>query len=357
MTDAVVETAPVRADEEQDWPRLAEYLAAHLADGRPPMRVLQFPGGSANLTYLVWFEGRGGEPVEYVVRRPPLGPVAPGAHDMVREHKVLSRLYQGYPKAPRCLLLCEDESVIGAKFIVSERRPGIVIRDKFPAEMSQQEDVARRTSFAVVDAMAELHNVDPTGVDLADLGKPDGFVQRQVAGWYKRWQLAKHRDLPEIEELHQRLQSSLPAAQRVSILHNDFKLDNCQFAPDDPDRVISVFDWDMATLGDPLVDLGTLLGYWPEPDDPEPRATRAEGASGEFPLRAELTARYQAVTGLNTDGICWYEAFALWKTAVVLQQMYIRFIRGQTQDERFASLPERIPVLLDQALLLIDKNP
>jgi len=356
MTDAVIETAPVRADEEQDWPRLAEYLEAHLPDARPPMHVQQFPGGSANLTFLVWFEGAGGQRAEYVVRRPPLGPVAPGAHDMVREHKVLSRLYRSYPKAPRCLLLCEDESVIGAKFIVSERRSGVVIRDRFPRQMSEHDDVATRTSFAVVDAMAELHNVDPVAVDLADLGKPDGFVQRQVAGWYQRWQLAKHQDLPEVEEIHQRLQSSLPAPQRVSILHNDFKLDNCQFAADDSNRVISVFDWDMATLGDPLVDLGTLLGYWPEPGDPEPRATRAEGASGEFPSRAELTARYQAVSGLNTDAIWWYEAFALWKTAVVLQQMYIRFIRGQTRDERFAALPERIPVLLDQGLSLIDKS-
>ena len=352
MTDAVPETAPVRTDEQMDWPRLAQYLSGYLADADSPMQVLQFPGGSANLTYLVRFASG----VEYVVRRPPLGEVAPGAHDMGREYKVLSRLYRGFAKAPRCLHLCEDESVIGARFIVCERRDGVVVRDRFPAAMCRHEGVAIRTSHALVDAMAELHNVDPAAVELADLGKPDGFVERQVSGWYQRWQLAKHEDVAQIDDLYQSLHTSLPKPQRVSILHNDLKLDNCQFAPANPDAVTSVFDWDMATLGDPLIDMGTLLGYWPEPTDPEPRAARAEGADGPFPSRAEITRRYAAASGLDTRMIWWYEAFALWKTAVVLQQMYIRFRRGQTQDERFAALPERIPILLDQALILVNEN-
>jgi aminoglycoside phosphotransferase (APT) family kinase protein len=338
-----------------DWPRLADYLAAHLDGATPPMQVLQFPGGSANLTYLARF-GTGAGSTEYVIRRPPLGPVAPGAHDMVREHKVLSRLHRSYPKAPRCWLLCEDESIIGSKFIVCERRRGVVVRDRFPIEMARQKNVAMRTSYALVEAMAELHNVDPAAIDLADLGKPQGFVARQVSGWYQRWQLAKHEEVSQVDEIHDRLQARLPTPQRVSILHNDLKLDNCQFAVDNPDQVTSVFDWDMATLGDPLIDLGTLLGYWPDPDDVLPRAVRAEGAGSEFPSRAEMTARYAAVSGLDTTTIWWYEAFALWKTAVVLQQMYIRYLRGQTQDERFAALPERIPVLLEQAFELINEN-
>ena len=152
------------------------------------------------------------------------------------------------------------------------------------------------------------------------------------------------------------MQSSIPTPQRVSILHNDLKLDNCQFAPANPDAVTSVFDWDMATLGDPLIDMGTLLGYWPEPGDAEARAARAEGARDEFPTRAEITKRYGKLTGLDTSSMWWYEAFALWKTAVVVQQMYIRYKRGQTQDERFAALPERVPTLLHQALLLIGTN-
>jgi aminoglycoside phosphotransferase (APT) family kinase protein len=347
--DGVVETAPVRPDEEMDWARLAEYLGAHLGIPAADMQVLQFPGGSANLTYLVSFT----DGVEYVVRRPPLGVVAPGAHDMVREHKVLSRLHQGFSKAPRCLLLCEDESVIGAKFIVTERRTGVVIRDQFPREMLHHKDLARRTSYALVDALGELHNVDPAAVDLSDLGKPTGFAERQVRGWYKRWELAKDRELPEMDELYRCLVAQVPQAQRVSIVHNDPKLDNCQFQIADPDHVSSVFDWDMATLGDPLIDLGTVLGYWPEPTDPEPRAVQAGGASDPFPTRAELTARYCAVTGLDAGAAWWYETFALWKTVVVLQQMYIRYKRGQTKDERFAAMPEHMPELIGQAQSLM----
>jgi aminoglycoside phosphotransferase (APT) family kinase protein len=339
------ETAPVRTDEEMDWPRLAQYLAEHLEDARGEMKVEQFPGGSANLTYLVRFNDK-----EYVVRRPPLGPVAPGAHDMVREHKVLSRLYRLFPRAPRCYLLCNDESVLGARFIVLERRVGLVIRDAFPDAWQRLPDVASRTSHALVDAMADLHNVDPARCGLEDLGRPDGFVGRQVAGWQKRWELARDADEPGMDELHRLLRANLPSPQRSSILHNDLKLDNCQFEPDDPDRVKSIFDWDMATLGDPLVDLGTLLGYWPEPTDPAPRAVRPEGASDPFPSRREICDRYAASTGLDLTHIHWYEAFALWKTSVVVQQIYIRYKRGQTRDERFATIADRIPILVEQAL-------
>ena len=349
MAELPPETAAVRADEQLDWPALEAYLRANLDLPDSAMEVEQFPGGSANLTYLVRFAP--GQ--ELVVRRPPLGPVAPGAHDMKREHKVLSKLYRVFPKAPRCFLLCEDEGVIGAKFIVVERRTGVVIRDTFPAVMRGHADLARRTSFALVDALGELHNVDPQAVGLADLGRPEGFVERQVAGWYSRWELANDVARPEMDELHRQLAATLPPPQRVSIVHNDPKLDNCQFQPDDPDQVSSIFDWDMATLGDPLIDLGTLLGYWPQPDDPAPRAVQALGADDVFPSCAEITARYCAATGLDGSHARWYEAFALWKTVVVLQQIYIRYKRGQTADERFAAMPERIPVLIEQAQRLV----
>lgn len=342
------ETASVRPDEEMDWAALEGWLRPRLPVPDEPMTVAQFPGGSANLTYLVHFGAQ-----EYVVRRPPLGPVAPGAHDMRREHRVLSRLWEVFPKAPRCWLLCEDDSVIGAVFIVVERRTGVVIRDAFPAQMLAMPDLARRTSFALVDAMAELHNVDPGSCDLATLGRPEGFAQRQVSGWYQRWQLAKDREVPLLDAVHERLAATVPAPQRASILHNDLKLDNCQFDPADPDRVKSIFDWDMATLGDPLIDLGTLLGYWPQPGDPAPRAVRPTGSAGPFPSRTEITRRYAATTGLDMSRIDWYEAFALWKTAVVVQQIYIRYQRGQTQDTRFANYADRVPILLDAAWQLI----
>jgi aminoglycoside phosphotransferase (APT) family kinase protein len=342
------ETAKVRPDEEMDWPALEAWLRPRLPVPADPMTVAQFPGGSANLTYLVRFGS-----AEYVVRRPPLGPVAPGSHDMRREHRVLSRLHEVFDKAPRSWLLCEDESVIGSIFIVVERRVGVVIRDAFPDSMLAMPDLARRTSLALVDAMAELHNVDPGRCGLADLGKPAGFVERQVGGWYQRWQLAKDREVPLLDAVHARLAAQIPGPQRASILHNDLKLDNCQFDPANPDRVKSIFDWDMATLGDPLIDLGTLLGYWPEPRDPAPRAVRPTGAAGPFPSRAEITTRYAATTGLDMSSIRWYEAFALWKTAVVVQQIYIRYKRGQTQDARFASYADRVPVLLEAAWQLV----
>jgi aminoglycoside phosphotransferase (APT) family kinase protein len=342
------ETAAVRPDEEMDWPRLADYLRQHVSGAEGPMSVAQFPGGSANLTYLVRFGD-----LELVVRRPPLGPVAPGAHDMAREHRVLSRLYRQFPLAPRCHHLCEDPAVLGAPFIVVERRTGVVVREAFPETMRRHERLAGRTSAALVDAMAALHNVDPASCGLADLGKPDGFSARQLAGWQKRWELAREQEHPQMDDIHRRLAAEIPAPQRVSLLHNDLKLDNCQFDPNDPDRVTSIFDWDMATLGDPLVDLGTLLGYWPEPADPAPRAIRPEGADDEFPSRADVIARYAAATGLDARHSYWYEAFALWKTAVVVQQIYIRYKRGQTRDERFARIADRIPTLVEQAHRLL----
>jgi len=342
------ETARVRPDEEMDWSALEAWLRPRLPVTDAPMTVAQFPGGSANLTYLVRFGA-----TEYVVRRPPLGPVAPGSHDMRREHRVLSRLHEVFDKAPRSWLLCDDESVIGALFIVVERRTGVVIRDAFPETMLALPDLARRSSLALVDAMAELHNIDPARCGLEDLGRPAGFVERQVSGWYQRWQLAKDRDIPLLDAVHARLAATVPAPQRASILHNDLKLDNCQFDPADPDLVKSIFDWDMATLGDPLIDLGTLLGYWPEAGDRVPRAVRPAGAAGAFPSRAEITRRYAERTGLDVSASHWYEAFALWKTAVVVQQIFIRYKRGQTRDARFATFADRVPVLLDAAWPLV----
>jgi aminoglycoside phosphotransferase (APT) family kinase protein len=343
----IAETAAVRPDEEMDWVRVAEYLATRIDGAQGPMRVRQFPGGSANLTYLISFGAQ-----EYVLRRPPLGVLAPGAHDMAREHKVLSRLYEAFGRAPRSFLLCTDESVIGAKFIVVQRRTGVVIRDQFPDAMLSHPRLAERVSYAVVDAMAELHNVDPAANGLGDLGRPEGFARRQVDGWAARWELAKDKEVPQFYDIHRRLDASLPTPQRVSILHNDLKFDNCQFQSEDPDRVTSIFDWDMATLGDPLFDMGTLRGYWSEDSDPTPRGTRPIGATDPFPTRAKITRRYADVTGLDVRGIEWYEAFALWKTAVVVQQIYIRYARGQTRDARFAHIGERAPILLEAAARL-----
>ncbi|HSG88267.1 MAG TPA: phosphotransferase family protein [Pseudomonadales bacterium] len=352
MTE-VREVAEVRAGEEQDWPALEAWLRANVdadVDLSAPMQPLQFPSGSANLTYLMRFGD-----TELVVRRPPFGTLAPGAHDMAREHRVLSRLWRIFPQAPRAYAFCDDEAVIGAPFFVMERREGVVIFDEIPGAMRHHDDVARRVSFALVDAMADFHALDPAAADLGDLGRPDGFVARQVSGWHKRWELAKLDALPAMDAVHARLERHLPTAARASFVHNDLKLDNCQFDPADPDRVKSIFDWDMTTLGDPLVDLGTLLGYWPDPSDTVIRASREGWSTMGLPSRAEITAHYARRAGIDAGSVDWYEAFALWKTAVVIQQIYVRYVRGQTQDPRFADRGAKVPVLAGLAADVLDR--
>jgi aminoglycoside phosphotransferase (APT) family kinase protein len=317
------------------------------------MEVLQFPSGSANLTYLLRFG-----PTELVLRRPPFGVVAPGAHDMRREYKVLSRLWRNFDRAPRAYVFCDDHDVIGADFVVMERRRGEVIRGVVPRSMAHHPDLGRRISFALVDAMAEMHLLDPAANDLSDLGKPAGFAARQVAGWKTRWDLVRPEDgNPLMDEVPERLAASVPEPTRVSIVHNDLKLDNCQFDPADPDRVQSIFDWDMTTLGEPLVDLGTLLNYWPDPTDPpvSRRASHEGLLHMGLPTRAEITARYADRTGIDVSSAGWYEAFAQWKTGVVIQQLHNRWKRGESTDPRMAVIADRLPILAAGASRLLDE--
>jgi aminoglycoside phosphotransferase (APT) family kinase protein len=313
--------------------------------------VLQFPNGSANLTYLLRFGD-----ARVVLRRPPFGRIAPGAHDMAREYRVLSRLWQAFEPAPRALLLCEDESIVGSKFFVMEFRAGAVIWDSVPPSMRHHAGVGRRVGFAVVRALAELHQVDYARIGLADLGRPDGFVARQVRGWRSRWEaVASPAANPVMLEVGAALERTMPSPQRAAILHNDLKLDNCQFDPADPDHVHSVFDWDMATLGDPLVDLGTVLNYWPDPADrPADRGIYPEGQEAlGLPAQAEILTVYGAVTGLDLTGIRWYQAFAAWRTAVVLQQLHDRYLRGETSDDRMASRGDRVAEFAARARRLL----
>ncbi len=345
--------ADIREGEEFNEEAVLDYLSSRadaLCLERAPtaMEVFQFPGGRANLTYLLKMSGR-----EFVLRRPPLGKVGPGAHDMGREFKVLSRLWQVYNRAPRAFLHCEDTALIGAQFFVMERREGSVIRFDIPAEMSHHENVGQRVSFALVDAFIDLHRADYRAADLANLGRPDGFLGRQLSGWSKRWELSKTEELPDFDRLANWLASNIPADSNFSLIHNDPKLDNCQFDPSSPDRVTSLFDWDMTTIGPSLVDLGTLLAYW----------TEAQGQTGNnavsalsifakpgFPAREEIAEYYADKSGAKLDEIAWYEAFALWKSAVVGQQIYARYKRGDSKDKRFARMAERVPQMLATGL-------
>lgn len=351
------ETAQVRAGDEQDWVALERYLRATIGDdlgdaAAEPMTVRQFPHGSANLTYLVRF----GE-TRLVVRRPPHGVLAPGAHDMAREHRVLSRLWRAFPRAPRALAFCDDLAVLGAPFLVVEHRAGAVIRSELPEPMKAVPGAGGAVSEAFAQAVADLHLVEPESCGLGELGRPDGFVDRQVRGWRRRWQASRAADAdPVMDQVADLLSRQIPAPSRVSLVHSDLKLDNCQFAPDDPTVVRSVFDWDMTTLGDPLVDLGTALSYWPE-DGPAGEAARAlwpgQDAMGLW-SRARLRERYAQLTGLDVERIRWFEAFGSWKTAVALQQLANRALHGHTRDTRLAAYADVVPVAARAARQLLD---
>jgi aminoglycoside phosphotransferase (APT) family kinase protein len=355
------DTRPVRESERLDWEALASYLRVRLrdaggaeADASAPLAVEQFPGGHSNLTYLLRF-GR----QEFVMRRPPFGPVAPKAHDMAREFRILRALHPVYALAPRPLLLCEDESVVGSVFYVMERRRGLVVRAEEPPELEGRPAERRRASEALVDALAQLHAVDVRAHGLDALGKPAGFVGRQVRGWAERWHRSQTGELPEMDALAGWLAGRLPAdPARPTLVHGDYKLDNVMLDPGDVGRVVGVFDWEMSAIGDPLVDLGILLGYWVHTAAPAGKrdsVATVTNREGWF-TREELLERYGRGTGFDLAGVGFYEVFAVFKLAVVLQQIFFRYQRGQTDDPRFAALGERVAWLARVAAGLAERQ-
>jgi aminoglycoside phosphotransferase (APT) family kinase protein len=347
------DTAPVRPDEQFDFEALDAYVRPRLPGVEGPLEVAQFPGGHSNLTYLLRYGSQ-----EFVLRRPPLGPIAPKAHDMGREYRVLNAVWPVFPPAPRPYLFCEDPSIIGAPFFVMERRRGTVIRRDLPPGWAQDPAVRRTLSEAMVDVMVQLHAVDWKGVGLGDLGRPEGFMGRQVKGWAERWERAKDRELPAIDELAAWLAARVPLPQAATLVHSDLKLDNLMLDPADPSRVVAVFDWEMCTTGDPLADLGTLLCYWAEEGDPYARqelVVQVTALPG-FYTREQIIERYARRSGRDVSKVAFYEVFALYKTAVVVQQIYIRWKRGQTKDARFAVMAPRVEALARSALALAEKS-
>lgn len=328
----------VREDERFNVDRLTNWLETvdDLPRGRP--EVAQFGGGKANLTYLLTFP----DSSELVLRRPPLGKVAPGAHDMSREYRVLSRLWQSFDKAPRAVAYCDDDSVIGSEFFLMERRDGVVVRGTVPARFGAGEDseANRRLSEVVIDTLAEFHGIDPDSCGLGELGHPEGFLQRQVEGWAGRWDRAKHEDNPVADELATWLMTELPVEGQPALLHNDWRLDNMAVSPDDPGRCVAVYDWDMATRGDPLADVGTLMGSWFDPGEAPGELSMMPTQIPGWISRAAAVERYALASGRDVDDVEWYLVFGAWKLAIILQQIYIRWLRGQTQDHRFATLDE-----------------
>lgn len=344
----------VRPDERFDEARLAGFLRGKLPGTEASLSVRQFGGGKANLTYLLRF----GNNHEYVLRRPPLGPYAPSAHDMGREYRVLSVLHRVFPFVPRAFLYCDDEDVLGAPFFIMERCKGVVVRESLPARFAADADAPRRMSEALVDALAAFHAVDYDALGLSDLGRPVGFIKRQVDGWNRRWQAAKSEDNTRVDEVYRWLNAEQPESSYHSLAHNDYKLDNTMFALDDPARIVAIFDWDMCTLGDPLSDLGMLLTYWTQPDDPPFVKAIGTMPSGDYAFftRDEIVARYAEKSGRDLRYMRFYHVLGIFRLLVILQQIYIRYQRGFTKDRRFANLGVSVEALTNWAINLIHED-
>jgi aminoglycoside phosphotransferase (APT) family kinase protein len=348
----VTDTATVRKGEELNSAALGAFLRGKLAEADQDLQVEQFPGGHSNLTYLVRAGSR-----EYVLRRGPLGPVAPKAHDMAREFRVLQAISRYFPESPRPFLLCEDPSIVGAVFFIMERRHGIILRDEVPPEIAAHPDHPRRISEAFVDCMARLHAIDLESNGLLSLGKPEGFVERQVSGWTERWRRAQTDPLSEMEAVASWLAHRVPVSGKPSLVHNDYKLDNIMLRLGTIDQIEAVLDWEMTTVGDPLADLGLTMCYWVWANAPGIRTAGIPAITarpGWF-AREELLERYSAKTSRDVSDIGYHEVLGIFKLAVIIQQIYFRYWRGQTSDERFRNFGERVKAMARVAAQLAEK--
>lgn len=344
---------PVRDGEELDLAKLDEYLATALQDVSGELVVEQFPSGFSNLTYLL----RKGE-TELVLRRPPLGARVKSGHDMGREVRVLRGLGQRYAVAPKPLAYCEDEAVLGAPFYVMERRRGVIVRRKLPASWAKDPATFKTMCNALVDTLADLHAVDVEAVGLGDLGRPKGYIERQVRGWIGRFEKSKTSELPDMDALGRWLVDNMPAQGEGTLVHNDYKFDNVMFAPDDPSKITAVLDWEMCTLGDPLIDLGTTLGYWVQhDDDPVWKAMGFSPTTSAGALtRQEVAARYGERTGRDVSNMLYYYCFALLKIGVIVQQIFYRYANGMTRDPRFAQLDRVVAALASMGVSAAERG-
>jgi aminoglycoside phosphotransferase (APT) family kinase protein len=345
------EPKPVRSGEELDVAALQAYLDKQLGS-HGAVRVDQFPGGHSNLTYLVHHGDR-----EYVLRRPPFGSKVKSAHDMGREVTVLSKLAPVYSRAPKVFAYDEAGTVLGAPFYVMERRRGIILRRDLPPELAADHARVRRVCELLVEALVDLHAVDYAAAGLGGFGKPAGYIERQVTGWTERYTGSQTDDIPAVLEVAAWLAGHRPADGAPSLIHNDFKFDNVIFDPQ-LDSITGVLDWEMTTVGDPLMDLGTSLSYWSQASDPPAYHQLPFGPTARPGMltRDEVARRYFELSGRPTVSLVFYYAYGLFKTAVVAQQIYYRFAKGLTQDTRFAQMIFGVRLLIEQARTAIDRG-
>ncbi len=343
----------VRAGEELNEMNLLTYLVYQdLIQSGSELEVSQFSNGYSNLTYLI----KAGN-TELVLRRPPFGAVKRG-HDMGREYKVLSRLYKGFEKSPKAYVFCDDIEIIGAPFYIMEKIDGIILTVKECKKLGVKAANFSTISESWLDALVALHNVDYAAIDLADLGKPNGYVERQVTNWTKQYLKAKTETVHNADDVMKWLAENQPKEYRHSLIHNDYKYDNVVFENQEWKNVRAILDWEMCTLGDPMMDLGTSLAYWSMNSDHElivngwPSPTSIEGNPG----RVELAEMYAKKTGTNVDNLVFYYAFGLFKNAVIVQQIYHRYKNGLTSDPRFAHLNQATQLFFLLAWQSIQKN-
>ena len=343
----------VRKGEELDQAALEQYLLNHLPNAEGELVIEQFPGGFSNLTYLI----RLGEQ-QLVLRRPPFGAKIKSAHDMSREYNILSSLMKIYDKVPRPLLFCEDESVLGAEFYVMERLHGVILRPKMPKEMHPKPELMKAISKELIQTFADYHNLDYKAAGLENFGKPNGYVERQIKGWSKRYYKSQTDDLPDIEFAIKWLNDNIRPESGVSLIHNDYKYDNVVLDEKDWSKIVAILDWEMATLGDPLMDLGTSVGYWINPNDPpamqmmQLNSTTIEGN----PTREEVVHQYALVSGREVGDFIFHYVYGLFKIAVIVQQIYYRYKHGYTNDKRFAGLIHAVKACGQMAKQAIQKK-
>jgi aminoglycoside phosphotransferase (APT) family kinase protein len=340
-------TIPVRPGEELNIDNVERFLREHLPDlPEGPLEVEQFASGHSNLTYLL----RCGE-WEAVLRRPPLGPVAPKAHDMKRESKILSLMHEVFPLAPRPYVFSEDESIAGATFYVMERKKGIVLDNKWPDGIECSPELCRRVSESVVDTLVELHSIDWEAAGLASIGRPEGFMQRQVQGWIGRYERAKTDEIAAADKAARWMLDHIPLSPPATIVHNDFKLNNMIFSDQDPAQVVAVVDWEMTTIGDPLSDVAITASYWDEAGDAELLRSGFSSVTAlpGFFSRRQFIEQYAAKSGRDMESFDFYLTYAYYKVAVICQQIYYRWKKGQTQDPRFERLGQVTQNLMQHA--------
>ena len=343
----------IRAGEELDRASIEAFLKDAIPGLAGDLTLRQFPSGHSNLTYLVSVGDR-----EMVLRRPPFGHKAETAHDMGREYRILKAIHSVYPYAPRPLAYTDDASVTGSPFYVMEKISGIILRRDLPPGLDLSPPRVRRLFERLLEVLHELHSIDYGSVGLENFGRPRGYVTRQVTGWNRRYRAARTPDVPGCEDIMAWLEEKMPPeSDRPGLIHNDFKFDNVVLDPGDPMKIIGVLDWEMATLGDPLMDLGCSLGYWVEKDDPPERQairympTHLEGAM----TRREMVAHYARLSGLKMENFDFYLCFGLFRLAVIVQQIYYRYYHGQTGDQRFKAMSGAVAVL-DRAAREVIEN-